>query len=92
MTRLAEEKAGVTYLVGFESEFILLKSTIPTLEAINHAEFGTSAKFPLGSVEAKVLREIADALEDAGIEVERFHGEAAPGQVRIQYRSQRTNV
>ena len=83
MARLAEEKAGVTYLVGFESEFVLLKSTTPTLEAISHGEYAASAGLRLGSVEAKVIREIADALEDAGIEVEKFHGEASPGQVNI---------
>lgn len=83
MVKLAEEKAGVTYIMGVESEFTLLKSTSPTLEVVNNAEYGTAAKLPLGSVEAKVLREIVESLEDAGIEVEKFHSEASPGQVSL---------
>ncbi|GJE93452.1 glutamine synthetase/guanido kinase [Phanerochaete sordida] len=80
--RIAREKAGVAYLVGFESEFILLKSTSPPV-AINNADYAVSQKLPAGSIEAKVLEEIADALQDAGIEVQKYHGEAAPGQYEM---------
>lgn len=80
--RLAREKAGVSYLVGFEHEFILLKSTAPPV-AINNGDYAVSQKLPAGSVEARVLEEIADALQDAGIEVQKYHGEAAPGQYEM---------
>lgn len=80
--RLAKEKAGVSYLVGFEHEFVLLKSTSPPVE-VNNADYAVSTKLPAGSVEAKVVEEIADALQDAGIELQKYHAEAAPGQVSL---------
>ena len=39
------------------------------------------AKLPSGSIETIVLQEIAENLESAGIELQMYHGEAAPGQV-----------
>jgi glutamine synthetase len=36
-----------------------------------------------GTVEHKVLHEIADVLHEAGIELQMFHAESAPGQVRL---------
>lgn len=78
--RLAREQAGVSYLVGFESEFTLLKSTSPPVY-VNHKDYAMSSKLASGSIEAKVVQEIAEALEDAGIEVQKYHAEAAPGQV-----------
>lgn len=88
--RLAREAAGVSYLAGFEAEFVLLKSTSPPV-GINNADYAVSQKLPAGSIEAKVLEEIVDALQDAGIEVEKYHGEAAPGQVSaiLQHRHTR---
>ncbi|EKM57124.1 uncharacterized protein PHACADRAFT_142316 [Phanerochaete carnosa HHB-10118-sp] len=80
--RLAKEAAGVSYLAGFEHEFILLKSTSPPV-GINSADYGVSQKLPAGSVEAKVLEEIADSLQEAGIELQKYHGEAAPGQYEV---------
>ena len=74
--------AGVRFLVGFETEFILLKSTNP-IEAVNYYGWSNSPALPSGSVEAKVLQEIAEALEKSGIELQMYHAEAAPGQVRF---------
>jgi glutamine synthetase len=79
--RLAKEKAGVAYLVGFENEFVLLKSTSPIPVPVNHNDYAVSQKLSPGSVEAVVIDEIVDALVEAGIEVEKYHGEGAPGQV-----------
>lgn len=68
------------FLVGFETEFILLKSTSP-IEAVNSHGWSNSPKLPSGSVETKVLQEIAKSLQESGVELQMYHAEAAPGQV-----------
>ena len=78
--RDAKKNAGVQFLVGFETEFILLKSTSP-IQAVNNHGWSHSAALPSGSVEAKVLHEIAEALLSSGVELQTYHAEAAPGQV-----------
>ena len=72
---------GVEFLVGCETEFILLKSTNP-IEAVNNAPWSASSSILSGSDEAKCLEEIADALQTGEIELLMYHGEEAPGQVR----------
>ncbi|KAG6845088.1 hypothetical protein H0H87_000993 [Tephrocybe sp. NHM501043] len=74
--------AGINYLVGFESEFILLKSTKPVEAASNHSWTATNG-FPSGSVVAKTLKEIADGIQSSGIELQMYHAEAAPGQYEM---------
>ena len=66
--------------MGFETEFILLKSTSP-IDAVNYHGWSNSPALPSGSVEAKVLHEIAEAVQASGIELQMYHAEAAPGQV-----------
>ncbi|GBE83430.1 glutamine synthetase/guanido kinase [Sparassis latifolia] len=86
LNRIVEEalaKAGLAFLAGFESEFILLKATSPTPIAVNNADWSCSSKFPSGSVEAKVLEEIAHDLLEGGIELQMYHAEAAPGQYEV---------
>jgi glutamine synthetase len=73
---------GVEFLVGFETEFILLKSTQP-IEAVNDAPWSASGAVPSGSDVAKCLEEIADALQTGEIEVLMYHSEAAPGQYEV---------
>jgi glutamine synthetase len=73
--------AGAEFLVGIETEFILLKSTDP-IEPVNDDGFCMSSKLSTGSTPAIVLEEIADALETSGIQLLMYHAEAAPGQVR----------
>ncbi|KZP11400.1 glutamine synthetase/guanido kinase [Athelia psychrophila] len=75
----ARDQAGVEFLVGFESEFILLKSA-STLEAVNTHGYGINHALTSGSIEAQVMEEIAHALKDAGVELQTYHSEAAPGQ------------
>ncbi|KAH9947838.1 FLU1-II [Amylocystis lapponica] len=79
----AQAKAGVSFLAGFESEFILLSATSPKIVAVNNGAWSTSAKFPSGSVENTVLEEIADDLIAAGIELQMYHAESAPGQYEV---------
>lgn len=71
---------GAEFLVGFETEFILLKTTIP-IEAVNDAPWSASCALPSGSNEAKCLEEIADALQTGEIDLLMYHSEGAPGQV-----------
>lgn len=76
----ARENAGIEFLVGIETEFILLNSTSP-IQAVNQHGWCSALKLPSGSVELKVLEEIASALKESGIELQMYHAEAAPGQV-----------
>lgn len=79
--RYARERAGIELLVGFETEVILLSSTDPDIVAINNHGWCDALALPSGSLEARVTREIADNLQRAGIALEMYHAEAAPGQV-----------
>ncbi|KAI0257332.1 glutamine synthetase/guanido kinase [Lactifluus subvellereus] len=73
---------GVEFLVGFETEFILLKSTHP-IEAASNAPWSASRALLSGSAVAKCLEDIADALQNSDIELLMYHAEAAPGQYEI---------
>ncbi|KAN0125432.1 hypothetical protein V8E53_012890 [Lactarius tabidus] len=73
---------GAEFLVGFETEFILLKSTNP-IEAVNDAPWSASSALPSGSDEAKCLEEIADALQTGEIDLLMYHSEGAPGQYEV---------
>ena len=73
----------MSYLVGFESEFILLSATKPKIVPVNEADWSVSSKMPSGAVETIVMEEIALKLGEAGIELQMYHAEAAPGQVSL---------
>lgn len=79
----AKNELNLSFLIGVESEFILLEQTNPTIEAVNNHGWSNSPALPSGSVEAKVLEEIAHALSAAGIELQMYHAEAAPGQYEV---------
>ncbi|EMD31990.1 hypothetical protein CERSUDRAFT_119297 [Gelatoporia subvermispora B] len=84
--RIADEanaKAGLSFLVGFESEFIILSETSPKPVAVNNADWSCAAKLFSGSKETAILEEIADALQAGGIELQMYHAEAAPGQFEV---------
>lgn len=49
---------------------------------MNNHQWSTTLALTTGTVEAKVLEEIADAIQADGIELQMYHSEAAPGQVR----------
>ncbi|KAI0264621.1 glutamine synthetase/guanido kinase [Gloeopeniophorella convolvens] len=74
--------AGAEFLVGIETEFILLKSTNP-IEAVSDYPWASSRKMLSGSNVAKCLEEIADVLQSGDIELLMYHAEAAPGQYEI---------
>lgn len=70
------------FLVGFETEFILLKSTNPIVASSIHQFSGTAGVFN-GSKGASVLQEIVSALRKSNIPVQTAHAEAAPGQYEV---------
>ena len=76
-------KRGVSFLTGFEIEFILLKSTLPEAEPISTHDWTTTSSIYAGSTGAIVLEEIADALQSGGVELQMYHAEAAPGQFEV---------
>lgn len=82
-SRKAKNELNLSFLIGVESEFILLEQTNPTIEAVNNHGWSNSPALPSGSVETKVLEEIAHALSAAGIELQMYHAEAAPGQYEV---------
>ncbi|KAF9482735.1 glutamine synthetase/guanido kinase [Pholiota conissans] len=78
----AREAAGVEFLVGFETEFILLKN-VQKIEAVNQHGYCNSTALLTGTPETQALEEIADALMLSGIELQAYHAEAAPGQYEV---------
>jgi glutamine synthetase len=78
----AAKSYNAAFLVGFETEFILLKSTNP-IEAVNQHGWNSALALPSGTKETEVIEEIARALVDSGIELMMYHSEAAPGQYEI---------
>ena len=78
--REAKTASDVDFLVGFETEFILLKSTYP-IEPISIHAWTSADALRSGTAPTKVVAEMVDAIELSGIEVQIYHAEAAPGQV-----------
>ncbi|KAJ3775713.1 hypothetical protein FB446DRAFT_724347 [Lentinula raphanica] len=82
--REIQTTCSAEFLVGFESEFILLTSTDPTSIVPLHVHSWSSTSGMLnGSKGAIIMEEIANSLQDSGIKVEVFHPEAAPGQYEM---------
>lgn len=78
----AKKQSGLEFLVGFESEFVLLKSTSPLVPVNNHG-YSMNRALAVGAVETIVLEEIVDSLIESGVEVQMYHSETAPGQFEI---------
>ncbi|KAJ6606048.1 hypothetical protein DFH09DRAFT_1119178 [Mycena vulgaris] len=83
VTETARAVSGVEFLVGFETEFILLTSTSPITTVHNLQGYSNSLALPTDSIAERVLEEIVNALELSGVEVQMYHAEAAPGQYEI---------
>ncbi|KAJ7490936.1 hypothetical protein FB451DRAFT_1221483 [Mycena latifolia] len=83
VTETARAASEVEFLVGFETEFILLTSTSPITTVHNLQGYSNSLALPTGSLAERVLEEIVTALELSGVEVQMYHAEAAPGQYEI---------
>ncbi|KZS96669.1 glutamine synthetase/guanido kinase [Sistotremastrum niveocremeum HHB9708] len=79
---MAEAQHDAEFLVGFESEFILLSAIDPPTP-INNAKWCYSSAARPGSLELKVMEEIVQALDVSGIVVEYWHSEGTPGQFEV---------
>src|ERR1700761_2662829 len=75
-------EAGVKFLVGIETEFVLLRSTDPII-AVNNTLWSTTSSLLTGAPETRCLEEIVDALQVSGVNVLMYHAEAGPGQYEI---------
>ena len=60
---------------------MIFLSSVDPITAVNDYGWSESPAILAGKPETKALEEIALALEDAGIELQMLHAEAAPGQV-----------
>jgi len=78
----ARSVARVNFLVGFEIEFTLLRSSSRG-GFVNEEWFSTTSSLRSGTVETAVLTEITNSLKNGGVELQMFHAEAAPGQYEL---------
>ncbi|KAJ3575762.1 hypothetical protein NP233_g883 [Leucocoprinus birnbaumii] len=78
----AKKSSNVDFLVGFESEFILLSSTNPVKPSNDH-QWSAPGGFLAGSKEAAILQEIGNAMQTSGLSLQMIHSEAAPGQYEV---------
>lgn len=69
--------------MGFETEVIFLEDGVHPPVAISEHAWSTSLSMRSSSVGKAIVEEIYDVLMDAGIEVEQFHAESAPGQYEV---------
>ncbi|KAG8746273.1 hypothetical protein FRC10_005522 [Ceratobasidium sp. 414] len=75
----AEQDLGAKFLVGFETEFILLNRNG---EPASKGAWSTSRKLLCGPV-TDCVHEIAQTIIDAGIKLELYHAESADGQYEV---------
>ncbi|CAK7211366.1 hypothetical protein SCUCBS95973_001088 [Sporothrix curviconia] len=85
---------GITHLIGFEIEFLLLqrtglaaKDTAPGGSRFqmlrNDGHAWSTSRFYVDPALASLLRDVVNDLDNAGIEVEQVHAESAPGQFEL---------
>jgi glutamine synthetase len=79
--RRAERELGAKFLVGFETEFILLDRQD---KPASTGAWSTSRKLQCGPV-TDCVHDIAQTIIDAGIKLELYHAESADGQVCSSY-------
>ncbi|KAJ8589113.1 glutamine synthetase/guanido kinase [Rhizopogon salebrosus TDB-379] len=79
---LFESSYNAAFLVGVESEFVLLKNTNP-VEPVNVHGYSNSQALASGTKETEVMEDIAQGLVESGIELMMYHSEAAPGQYEV---------
>lgn len=87
----AKTVCDIDFLVGFETEFILLETTHPVTPTDIHS-WSSAHSLRSGSTSAIVVAEMVNAIELSGIEVQIYHGEAAPGQVCLINKFEKTGL
>lgn len=82
--RCLEGEAGVSLLVGFESEFNLMHKPI-SAAAVDFSPVDDSVYCQTSGFESlsEILREICASLQVLGQNIEQVHAESAPGQYEI---------
>nr|AFN02850.1 putative FLU1-II [Phakopsora pachyrhizi] len=80
-------ESGISYLIGFEIEVVLLESVEPMVAVDNgnysHCWSGHSS-LRSGSKALACMEKVIDYLDEASIGVEQWHAESAPGQYIIE--------
>ncbi|KAK9918078.1 hypothetical protein WJX75_001014 [Coccomyxa subellipsoidea] len=80
----AQREHGLTFRVGYESEFILLRQPAPGDTQLpppfDRSVYCQTSAFDAA---APVMDDMVEALEDLGLPVEQLHAESAPGQFEI---------
>lgn len=75
-------ESGVSYLIGFEIEVVLLKSLQPPEPVDGGAHCWSSAfSFRNGAAGLACIEKVVRHLEESNISVEQWHAGSAPGQV-----------
>ncbi|KAI8460541.1 putative FLU1-II [Phakopsora pachyrhizi] len=79
-------ESGISYLIGFEIEVVLLESVEPMVAVDNgnysHCWSGHSS-LRSGSKALACMEKVIDYLDEASIGVEQWHAESAPGQFEL---------
>ncbi|CAG8842849.1 17129_t:CDS:2, partial [Gigaspora margarita] len=71
----AHKELGITFLVGTELEFILLKNISPPVP-VDDTVYAAASAFHESNF-GEILDRMVESLQEQGIEVEQFHSEAA---------------
>ncbi|CAG8634076.1 5665_t:CDS:10 [Funneliformis mosseae] len=87
IVELARKEFGIDFLVGIESEFLLLRGGNANHQpyqpnAVDNTVYCAAAAYRDFST-IQTIEQILDALQDQNIELEQFHPESAPGQFEI---------
>ncbi|CAG8788930.1 19095_t:CDS:2, partial [Racocetra fulgida] len=77
----ARKELGITFLVGTEFEFVLLKDLTPPVP-IDDTVYAAAGSFRV-SDSVEILDRMVESLQEQGIDVERFHSDVAPGKFEI---------
>ncbi|KAG0149993.1 hypothetical protein CROQUDRAFT_39085 [Cronartium quercuum f. sp. fusiforme G11] len=79
-------ESGISYLIGFEIEVVLLESIqplVPVDDGIGCHAWSSHSALRSGSKGLACIQRVVECLEQAGIGVEQWHAESAPGQYEI---------
>ncbi|CAG8741363.1 14342_t:CDS:2, partial [Gigaspora rosea] len=77
----ARKDLGITFLIGTEFEFVLLKDAMSPI-SVDDTVYVAASSFP-ASNSVEILDRIVESLQIQGIEVKQFHSDGAPGKFKI---------
>jgi hypothetical protein len=73
---------AIEFLVGFRTEFIMLRPTSPVVPSDVH-QWSPASGLLLGSAGVTVLREMGDSLRSNSISLQLLHHEPSPEQYEV---------